>query len=133
MREDLKKLKALHDRLIGLEMELDIREQDLQAIDKDLCYLHKLKETLIENLQILKKEKIVVMAKQYKQAVSELAHVMRLINEKTSLKAQIRKSLANIERQCFIYNQDYTQLHKQIQKQKIILFFDSHKKKKNNE
>jgi hypothetical protein len=130
MREELKKLKRLRDTLVGLEMELSVLEQDLTAIRTDLNYLYKLQDDLEENIRILKKEKVIAMAEQYKKSIDELEKTKKLIRDRINIEIRTRRRFQTVERRYKTYNKDYKQLYKQVQNHKVVLLFDPSKRKK---
>lgn len=130
MNEDLKKLKRLRDTIVGLEMELSIVEQDLIVVTSDLNYLHEMENTLLENLKILKKEKVIAMASQYKKSINELEDVRSAIRKRVNVKINLDRRLEIAVRRHKTYTEDHDRLLKAIKQEKVVLFFDQRKRRK---
>lgn len=130
MRKDLARLKTLRDNLIGLEMDLDITEKELDILDKDVGYLEIARSTLLENLKILKKEKVIAIASQYKKTIAELQYVEDKIIAYRKHIFSLEQKLKKLERLHSIYLTDYKEQKRLVESQKVILVFDPKRKKK---
>jgi hypothetical protein len=57
---------------VALEMELAILESDIERINHDIAIYRRNIETVLENLQILKKRKKVITLRQYRNSLEDL-------------------------------------------------------------
>jgi len=130
MREDLYKLKRLRDTLIGLEMDISVTENELIILNRDLHYMEIAESTLCENLKILKKEKVIAMASQYKKTVNELEYIGEKIKTYREHINRLENNLQKLLNKHNIYMTDYKAQKKVVDNQKVILYFDPKKRKK---
>jgi len=130
MREDLVKLKILRDTLIGLEMDVSMAEKELEIITTDIHYMEIAESTLKENLNILKRERVIAMASQYKKSIQELSHIHSKIKTYRVHATRLEKRLDELVRRHKVYLEDYKAQKKFVEGQKVILFFDPKKRRK---
>lgn len=130
MKSDLQKLRKIKNAIIGIKMQLNLIEGDLLTIDNNLDHLHKIEEDLMFNINLLKNEKIIAIASQYKQSKIEL----KVIRKNISNYEKMKKSLAN--KMIFFLKshqsnmEEYKELKKTVDNRKVILLFDPKRKKK---
>jgi hypothetical protein len=129
MRKDLQKLKDIRDNAIGLSMQIDILETEISIIISDVHYMNIAKTTLKENLRILKGEKVIAMANQYKKSVEELKFISDKIDiyERRRRKSQLK--LEKLIKVYDIYTEEYEYQKKIVENQKVVLYFDVNRKK----
>jgi len=77
MKKDLQQVKRLRDHMIGLRMELDLIVNDLSVKTTDLEFLETLEGDLVYNINVLRQEKIIAIASQYKKSLLELESVRK--------------------------------------------------------
>lgn len=130
MKKDLLKLKQLRDHLVGLEMNLSMIERDLQAVEKDIAFLNNLQTVLVENLTILKSDKIIAIASEYKRSDEELKKVRENLSFYSNMKIKLQKDFDKYEKARVKYFEEYTALQQVINRRKVILLFDPSKRKK---
>jgi hypothetical protein len=127
-----KKLKELQSRLLGIELDLDLIEQDIEAIDGDINYLNLVEEETIYNINILKQEGIVADLKSYKQSWQKLAHIRTKVEElkskRGSLATKLKQRMASKE----YYDKEWDILHKEMEDEKVILVFKKRKSETRN-
>lgn len=133
MKESLLRAKKLQDIVVGLEMQINVFEQDLNIIEHNLTTLYKAEKDLVFNINFLKKEKIVAVAVEYKRSINDLANVRKKISElvsnKNKVKKDLNKKLKNFEK----YMQEWKYAKKQLDNEKVVLIFDPSKKRKHEE
>ena len=123
-----KKLKELQSRLLGIELDLDLIEQDIEAIDGDINYLNLVEEETIYNINILKQDGIVADLKSYKQSWQKLAHIRTKVEDlkrkRGMLATKLKQRVASKE----YYDKEWDNLHKEMEDEKVILVFKKRKK-----
>lgn len=123
-----KKLKELQNRLLGIELDLDLIEQDIEAIDGDINYLNLVEEETIYNINILKQDGIVADLKSYKQSWQKLAHIRTKVEDlkrkRGMLATKLKQRVASKE----YYDKEWDNLHKEMEDEKVILVFKKRKK-----
>lgn len=128
-----RKLKDLQSRLLGLELDLDLIEQDIENIDADINYLNLVEEETSYNIKILKKEKIIADLKTYRQSCQKLSHVRQkteeLIRKKNSLQIKLNKKI-NLKNH---YDKEWETLLKEMEEERVILIFKKRKNETGND
>jgi hypothetical protein len=104
-------------------------QTDLHAIERDIKFLEDLALVLRENIQVLKSDKIIAVASEYKKAVEELATVNKNLGYYTSMYSKLTKDFDKYVkiRDNSIF--EYENLKQQIDGRKVILLFDPSKRK----
>jgi septal ring factor EnvC (AmiA/AmiB activator) len=95
MKKSLNRLTTLKGFLLGLEMEMDLVEQDIESLTNNLKILNKLKETLEYNINFLKKKGVVATIENYYKSVSELVTVNTKISDTNSSLSKLKQTLKN--------------------------------------
>lgn len=90
------------DRLDRMVKDSTIRactvQNNLDVLDRDIANTEVIKQKLEENLQFLKKQKVIAIAEQFKKAKEELAKTkVRLITLRNE-REDYRKALDNVHR-----------------------------------
>lgn len=129
MRDDLEKLKNLSDRVININLDIAAKEKEIFNINKDLKYLKIVELAILENLKVLKKEKIIVVASEYKKTVDELDYLSKRISEKISIIKRGERDLEKMQNRRLYLLEEYAKQKSFIISQKVILHFDHAKKK----
>ena len=129
MNQDLVRLKQLRDHIVGVEMHLTMLQTDLHAIERDIKFLEDLALVLRENIQVLKSDKIIAVASEYRKAVEELATVNKNLGYYTSMYSKLTKDFDKYMkiRDNSIF--EYENLKRQVDSRKVILLFDPSKRK----
>lgn len=130
MNQDLQRLKQLRDHIVGVEMHLTMIQADLGAIDRDIQFLEDLALVLRENIEVLKSDKIIAVASEYKKAVDELKTVNKNLSYYMSMKFKLNKDFDKYSRIRDNSIADFDALKKEIDGRKVILLFDPSKRKK---
>ena len=110
-------------------MHLSLIQSDLIAIDGDIKFLEDLALVLTENIEVLKSDKIIAVASEYKRAVAELKTVNQNLKFYIQTKVQLVQTQARHEK---IMNEsllEFEELKKHVDNRKIILLFDQTKRK----
>jgi hypothetical protein len=115
-------LNKLRGKIIGLEMEVSILQQDLEYIELDLVYLNKICEELQYNLEFLKKNSITVTLDSYSLSLDQLKAARERILELKTLKRQLMQSLESTIEEQLKYIDIFMELKKQPQQAKILQF-----------
>lgn len=105
------KLNNLKGTILGLRMETNLLEQDLNRIEVDLFYLDKMHRDLVYNINLLRRDDIVSVLSEYNKSLSALDEVCRQINKFKKLRQNLQKTLDNNLKQCEYY---YNELQKEI-------------------
>ena len=129
MQKDLLKLKHLRDSIIGIEMQLSVIDRDLFAVKKDIAYLTDLEVVLVENIKILKSDKIIAIASEFKRSIEELKKVRENLSFYTGMKHKLEKKLEKFEKMKIIYLEDFSIMKNMLDSSKVILLFDPSRKK----
>jgi len=119
----LNKVKKLKDALLGLEMELDILEADLFELTVDLKHLNKIEESLIYNIDFLKKDGIIAVASEYKKSVEQLKTVRDKILKYQSLKNKVMNSMKQKIQSKDFYQEEFNKKYKELENNQILLVF----------
>ena len=130
MKKDLQILKVAEKAIIEIEMRLNMVESDLIVINNDLDYLRKIKEDLEYNIDLLKKEKVIAIASQYKRSIDELSVVNTNIYNYESMKKVLALKMGNLLKQHEEHREFHDNLKKTLSNRKVILLFDPQRKKK---
>ena len=130
MKKDLLKVKLLRDHMIGLRMELDLVINDLSVVNTDLEYLEKIEQDLVTNIIILKKEKVIAIASQYKKSLLELESVRKNISHYRNTKLQLDRKYEIKSKSYQRIFEDYEHRRKIMERSKVILLFDQKKRRK---
>lgn len=123
-----KRLKEIQSKLLGIELDLDLIEQDIQNIEGDINYLYLIEEETIYNITILKQAGVVADLKSYKQSWQKLAHIQSKIVELKSKRQILLKKMDQKMTSKEFYDKEWEQLHNEIQETKVILVFKKRKK-----
>lgn len=101
-----KKLNELRGTILGLEMEMNLLEHDLNRIEVDLFYLDKLQRDLTYNINLLKRDDIVAVLPEYRKSVSALKEVRGNIIKFNNLRQKIQKSIdTKLKQYDFYFNE----------------------------
>lgn len=123
MKALIKQLNKLKSELIGIEMSLDIVDQDFVEINNNLAYLHVVQSDLIYNLKFLRQDNIVAIMASYNQSIKELKEVQDRIIKYRYLRSQIidkNDSLINNKK---LIEQELKQMENEISNDKVVLLF----------
>jgi len=123
-----RKLRDIQSRLLGIELDLDLIEQDLEEIVSDINYLILLDEETVYNINILKQHGIVADLKSYKQSWQKLAHIRSKVQEleikKFTLVNKLNQKVVAKE----FYDKEWDKLHREMEDDKVILVFKKREK-----
>jgi hypothetical protein len=118
-----RKLRDIQSRLLGIELDLDLIEQDLEEIVSDINYLILLEEETVYNINLLKQHGIVADLKSYKQSWQKLAHIRSKVEElgikKFTFVTKMNQKVLAKE----YYDKEWDELHRQMEDEKVILVF----------
>ena len=118
-----KKLRDIQSRLLGIELDLDLIEQDLEEIVSDINYLILLEEETVYNINLLKQHGIVAELKSYRQSWQKLAHIRSKVQElgikKFTFVTKMNQKVLAKE----YYDKEWDELHRQMEDEKVILVF----------
>lgn len=118
-----RKLRDIQSRLLGIELDLDLIEQDLEEIVSDINYLILLEEETVYNINILKKHGVIADLKSYRQSWQKLAHIRSKVQE---LQNKRSFSIANLNKKVLAkeyYDREWDILHRKMEDDKVILVF----------
>lgn len=118
-----KQLRELQNKLLGIELDLDLVEQDLENIDSDINYLYLIKEETCYNISILKKEGIVAELKAYKQACQKLQQIDLKYQELTTKRNVLHRKLQQKISAKEYYDLEWENLHRIMEDDRVILVF----------
>jgi len=112
---------SLNSKVLAIEMELNLAEQDFDSLSADLAYLEKLGNTLTHNIDFLKREAKIVVAIEYRRACVELAHVGTKMRSLSNQISQVEKS---IEKKMVALDYYYKQfdMEYELESNKVLLF-----------
>lgn len=127
--QEINRLKQLKDQIVGIEMHLSLIQSDLISIDGDIKFLEDLALVLKENIEVLKSDKIIAVATEYKRAIAELKTVNINLDFYTRTKFELIQSKARHEKMKSDSLLEFEELRRHIDNRKIILLFDPTKRK----
>ena len=130
MKEDLQKLKKIRDTVVGLEMQLNLIHSDMDVIMADLLHMYAIEAELTENINILKKDKIVAVVSEYKKSVYELGVVRKNIAQWRNKELLLSRRMEIKERAYKSNIEQFELLKKVLERQKVILLFDPNRKRR---
>ncbi len=130
MNQDLHRLKQLRDHIVGVEMHLTMIQADLGAIDRDIKFLEDLAIVLKENIEVLKSDKIIAVASEYKKSIEELKTVNKNLSYYFSMRFKLNKDFDKYSKIRDESIADFDALKKELDGRKVILLFDPSKRKK---
>lgn len=130
MKNDLHKLKKIRDTVIGLELQLNTLQAEMEIAEDNLTQLYMMEAELIENIDVLRKEKIVAMASEYRKSVDGLIHVRKKIDLWRNKKLVLDRKLEIKQKSYQSYKRDFDTLKKQLDNRKVILLFNPKSRKK---
>lgn len=129
MNQDLTRLKKLRDQIVGIEMHISMAEVDIFTVEKDIQYLEDLAVILVENIDVLKSDKIVTVASEYKRVTDELRTVNKNLNYYNGMKHFLIKDLDRVTKLKNDTIFEYENLKLQIDSCRAVLPFDISKRK----
>jgi chromosome segregation ATPase len=112
---------SIDSKVLAIEMELSLAEQDFDSLSADLSYLRKLESTVSHNISFLKKEAKVVVALEYKRSCIELAHIISKIRSLGNQISQLEKTIQKKMLALDYYYKQY-ELQYELQSNKILVF-----------
>jgi hypothetical protein len=124
-----KRLRELQNKLLGIELDLDLIEQDIENIDSDINYLILMEEETIYNINILKQDKIVADIKAYRLAWIKLVNIRTKISELRSKRSQLGIKLNNRVNAKDFYDREWDKMHREMEDEKVILLFKKESKR----
>ena len=130
MNQDLEEIKKLRDYIVGVEMHLSILELDIAAADRDVEFLKDMDSVLIENIEVLKMDKIVAVASEYKKIVRELKDIQENVDYYVNMKIKLTKEF---EKYTKIKESSLEEFHAKkdkFEKRTFVLPFDASKRRK---
>ena len=130
MNPDLLKLKHLKDKIIGAEMQLDLIEFDLLAVERDIEFLENMLYALLENMMILKTNGIIAIASEYKKISQELKSVRDNITFYNKMHLKLLAELDKYKKIKSDSMRKHDILQKTIDNKQTVLPFDLTKRKK---
>lgn len=128
MKRKKSKIDELRGKLMGLEMALQMLEDDLDTINANLAYLEKLRKDLVYNINLHRSGKVITVVTEYKKSIDELevvrAEIVKFQNHKDTVKKSMAKKLKTYD----YYFTDYVEEVDRAQRQPKILLFRKEKK-----
>jgi hypothetical protein len=128
--QEINRLKQLRDQIIGIEMHLDLVQNDLSAIDRDIEFLQDLALVLNENIEVLKTDGIIAVASEYKKAIEELKTVKTNLEYYFDMKNILTRDSVRHTKMREDSILEFEELKKKMDSRKVILLFDQSKRKK---
>lgn len=116
-------LKDIQAKLLGVELELDLIEQNIEAIDSDINFLFLMEDETVYNINILKKVGVVADLKSYRQSWVKLANIRTKTQELKGKRIQLDRELdAKVKAKEF-YDNEWERLHRIMEDDRVILVF----------
>lgn len=107
--------------VLGLELEINVLECDLEAINHDLDYLYGYKSNLIYNRVFLRKDKVVTSLFEYRRTIKELdmvdAKLQELKNMSIKANQKMDQKLKALDHYQTLWEQE-----EMVESQKILPF-----------
>jgi len=107
--------------ILATEMEINILEGDLEAIENDLDFLNGYRGNLIYNHIFLKRDKVVTSMFEYKRTSKEITQVDRKISELKQLFFKTSNKM-DIKLKALDYYHNLFEQEEIVESEKILLF-----------
>jgi hypothetical protein len=123
MKPSVKRVKDLEAVIVMLEVDMDIATRELSVVNHNVRQFRKIKRRLLANIQILKQDRIVVIASEYKKIQEELGYVSENLIMYTNMKNFHQQGLA---KKCELYKQYVSELdmaNKILENEKVVVMF----------
>ena len=117
------RLNNLRGKLLGIEMELSIIEQDITEVNEQLAYLEIIQSDLIYNLEFLQRPEVVAVIMSYNQSITQLKEVQSRILKYRSTKISLENKMEKYEKIQDSCYEDIEAIYCSMEKDKKILLF----------
>lgn len=121
--EKLERVRKLRGIMLGLEMNLNLLEQDLDVVNKELCHLVQIEDDLKYNINLHKSGKVISVVKEYKRSIDELEIIRKEIikyrNHRDSLEKKLEKKLKSYD----YYLNEFEKAYDDLNSEAVILLF----------
>ena len=123
LMSDKSKTKDLAGRIIATEIDLNIMEMDLLGYNEDLAYMSKLINTLTDNIRLLKRPEVVVVASEYRRSMMELDFVRSRQERTVTLRNNVAVRIERLQKEYELFMKEYDDDYRNREKEKVILLF----------
>lgn len=100
---------SIGSKILAIEMELHLAEQDLDVLNADLAYLEKTYVTMDYGVNFLRKEAPVVSINEYRRIIVDMSYVHTKIRSIKNSMAKLEKAISNKLRDLDYYYKYYEQ------------------------
>lgn len=129
MRQDIRELKQMKDRIASLEVDLSICQKNIEKYERDLRYLYSSKSTLSHNLQLLKNEQIVTTMVEYSKLTDELEYVTnKILIYEARLKRHLKEKQGLVE-SIDKLNKNFKTFYHVVSNTRTVINFNNAKRK----
>lgn len=109
--------------MLGLEMGLNLLEQDLDEVDKSLIYLGTIRDDLIYNINLHKSGEVISVMKEYKRSIDELEIVRLEIIKYEGHRRMVEQKLERKLKSYDFYLKQYEDEYEALNREPVILLF----------
>lgn len=130
MRQDLIKLNELKCSVIACTMDLEVIHKDLYAVNHDYQILKDEEKELIFNINFLKKDKVTVVAQEFKRSVEELDFVQRKLLFLDKSYTSLIKNFVKLEKKQSELMEEYNRQLQIVNDYQVVVPFDQSRRKR---
>lgn len=109
--KEIKEVKELRGKILGMEMELNILARDLDRLKEELAYNIKTQEDLCENINFLRNSNVIVSLSEYKKIKQHKKLVdQRIVHYKSKigpLEQVVNRKESNIKEEMDVFERIY--------------------------
>lgn len=109
--------------MLGLEMNLNLLEEDLDVVDKNLIYLSRMRDDLIYNINLHRSGEVVTVIKEYRRSIDELEivkeEIIKYENHRKMLKSKMEKKMKAYD----FYLDEYKKAYNELNSEPVLLLF----------
>jgi len=119
----LKTLRELQGMVLGIEMNLKLLEDDLDAVSRNIIYLNKIEGDLVYNINLHRSNEVISVVTEYRKSINELGMVRKKIAEHKWKKQTIENRLKKKMESYDYYLKELEAEYDRVNSEPVILLF----------
>ena len=119
----LKTLRELQGMVLGIEMNLKLLEDDLDAVSRNIIYLNKIEGDLVYNINLHRSNEVISVVTEYRKSINELGMVRKKITEHKWKKQTIENRLKKKMESYDYYLKELEAEYDRVNSEPVILLF----------
>lgn len=123
MKKQVERIKELKVILLGLEMDRDLLEQDLNDLNTDIDNFKIYKEKLEENIKVLKRKKIITIASEFKRIKEQIVTIENRLTKHAIVRDSVLKMLSRKRLDYNKHKEELDHLQQELNRPPIVLPF----------